>query len=287
MLTESQKLERIGKVTSSVIYDVIYSPYAAYQKIMGLDPFEGNQQTRIGDALEAPVMQLAADELGLSAEKAPFRRHPHFSWAADSCDALFRNDAGDLVAIGEIKTHGMAVARGYDDDSDTMPDRVAIQSHWHLIHWPEVDVCYVCPLLGGWKLEVKTFEIQRDQELHDYLLAAGLRFYEQFISKETSPPPDWSDQAAESISAMFPKDNGESIEASSEILDMVKELKALKSEASSRERRVKELQNQIRLFFGHNAHLLDSGTRIASLTSVKRKGYTVKESEYRQLRLAK
>lgn len=210
-LTPEQKQARIGKMTSSVVCAALglhdkASEIDAWMSVLGEKEWDdGNKATERGNRLEDPVLAYPADRLGLSWERAPFRAHPTIPWAADSADALYWKDGADhLEAIGEGKTVGLGMAGAYGEDelTDDVSRPTLIQAHWHLIHWPEVNQCFVPVLFGGYAFEFKLYRILRDANFEGELLEQVSRWHRDYIV--TRKPPPVSEKDTDFLKAKHP-----------------------------------------------------------------------------------
>lgn len=203
MLTVEQLEARKGKITSSIAAACLglhpyLTPLQAKARILGLDGFIRNKATERGNRLEESILSYAADVYGLSWNYAQFRIHPEFSWSADSCDATYGSKTSRegpfVVAIGEGKTAALGPASEYGEEgTDDVPMHVLIQCHWHLIHWPEVDLCYVPVLIGGYQFEFRCYEVHRDSELEGNLLQSLEKWHYEYITCDKEPPADAGD----------------------------------------------------------------------------------------------
>lgn len=202
MLTAEQKAGRIGKITSSVAaaclgLDERMSEIDAWLQIRGEAPdLASVKAIERGNRLEQVILEYPAEKLGLSMTHAPFRQVA--PWTGDSCDALYWSsvDGGellgpydDLVAIGEGKSASLAIGREYGEEgTDEVPHHTLVQAHWHLIHWPEVDLCYVPVLVGGYRFEFRTYEVHRDKEFEGLMLEDLERWHRDYIIGDKMPP---------------------------------------------------------------------------------------------------
>ena len=264
MLTEEQMKARKGRVTSSVIYDVIHNPYRAWVRIMQLETpeqraaLENQNNIKIGNELEDLVRRVGADRLGVFSEKAPFRVHPVHAWAGDSADAIFYTDAddaaGSICAVGEVKTHGSGVARRYSDEaSNVIPEHVLTQCRWHLIHWPEVDVCHTVALLGGWELRLQVHGVARNEEEEGKLLEAGARFHRDHILPGKPPALDASEDSRESLRQRYSEPGEAMLTAGELTMGLIDRRKEIKAKMKPMEAELKALDNQIKDAIGNRS----------------------------------
>lgn len=197
MLTAEQKQARLGKMTSSVLCAALglhekASPLDAYLSITeGRDLPETKPMER-GNLLEEVVLSYPAIHRGdpWLWDKAGFRQNPGMPWAGDSADAVYwRNGMNHIEAIGEGKTVAGTMADDYGiEGTDQVARQTLVQSHWHLIHWPEVDVCWVPVLVGGFRFEFRLYELPRDANFEGMLIEEAARFMRDFVEPKRLPP---------------------------------------------------------------------------------------------------
>jgi hypothetical protein len=219
MLTEADKTKRIGKITSSTAagclgLDERMTPIGAWLLITGQTPAEQpdpawEKAVERGNLLEDAILEYPCDELTLAhgvhviRTRAPFRRHPKYDWTGDSADALYFPDNGhvdvndpwaDLLAIGEGKSAAMGVFRDYGDEgTDEMPHHTLVQSHFHLVHWPEVNECWVPVLGGGYRFEFRNLLVERDEEFEGLMMQDLERWHRDYIIGGKMPPAEAGD----------------------------------------------------------------------------------------------
>ena len=195
----------VAGATGQSPYD---TPDDAARKILGLDKFEGNQGTRLGQALERPFMRYMADEFLDGAEwwqpgrldgadERGFRVHPD-GWAGTSMDFLARID-GELVGV-EVKTskQGSRVnepktgpthwwGTTLDEDMNSapggtqVPSYVRIQCLWHLFVYPEVNRIAVPALLA---MRPGLYWVERDDDEIGKLSYLAHEFWKEKIEPE-------------------------------------------------------------------------------------------------------
>lgn len=210
-ITEEQwKVERRQGIGGSAIAAIAgvnpwSTPFQAYLEIIGELKVEENEAMRWGTILE-PVV---ADEYK--------RRHPEYriervnAILQSTKDPIFignidRRILGDKrgPAVLEIKTTSAWMGGRWRND---VPDHVTCQVQWYLgvlgYEWAAVAV-----LIGGNQYE--EFEIERDDEIIEYLQTIAKRFWEEHVVPKVPPAVEASD--ADALARLYPEDNGEEIE---------------------------------------------------------------------------
>lgn len=198
MLTEAQKIVRLGRMTSSVVSGALgvnphMTPIAAWEAIRGESLFAGNKATERGNLLEEPILQYPCEAMGLI--RGPVNFVSIEDWAGDSVDATYYED-GRLVAIGEGKSVSLGAEKGWGEPgTDQVPPHVAIQCHWHLIHWPEAERCLVPVLVGGYDFKFEIYIVERDEEIEAHLWAQAKAWHEEYVIGNVRPPVNGGDTA--------------------------------------------------------------------------------------------
>jgi predicted phage-related endonuclease len=251
MLTEQQRAQRLGKITSSLAagalgIDEHITPIKAWCEVLGETSGDVINEKAVerGNRLENLVKAYPCDVLdGLSWEDAPFRPHPDVDCFGDSCDALYRRD-GKLAYVGEAKTVSGVAAKAYGEEgSDEVPNHTLIQAQWHLMHWPNVEVCLVPVLVGGFSFEFRLYKVRRNQELIDTLTEDLQRWHRDYVVTKRPPPAeagdtDWiRDRLAEMKKDKFLADTQEIrnlVQQKITAAIVIKEAKATESQAKNR-----------------------------------------------------
>lgn len=253
-LTAEQLEKRRGKITSSIAAAALglskqKSPIEAWLEVLGESSFSGNKATQRGDRLEGLCLDSVAEDLGLNRRPAPFRTKA--DWAGDSTDALYYLGS-DLIAIGEGKSAGLGVADEYGEEgTDEVPESTLIQSHWHLIHWPEVDICHVPVIVGGFTFEFRRYEVHRDDELEGILWQDLEKWHRDYVVTKIAPPPTHRDGDEKYLRGKFARHIENRFIPATET---IRELAKRKIEATARlkdaEREEKEIKNLLRAQLG-------------------------------------
>lgn len=242
MLTDSDLKKRIGKITSSTAaaclgLDPMKSQIDAWLQIRGEDPAPQKEEVQPskllqkaiqrGNKLEPYILEYGAEyvseheDTDIVMTRAPFRsKEP---WLGDSCDALYwpdnghvdpANPWGDLIAIGEGKSASMMVGQQYGEEgTDDIPHHTLIQSHIHLIHWPEVDYCVIPALVGGHRFEFRCYIVERNKEFEEIILTDLHDWHRTHIQGDRVPEAICKDESwlmrryPEALNGLMPMDD--------------------------------------------------------------------------------
>lgn len=172
-------------------------------------------------------------------------RHPEHSWMLASPDRIVRTAGAD--AILEIKTTGAHMAA---DWSDGPPDRVRIQV-LHQLAVTGIERAHVAVLIGG--RDYRDFEVVRDQEDIDALIAVEYEFWHDHVLPRIPPPIDGMESTSDAIRALYDRVRPESeVDLDATIAGYLADLRhtrALIKDLESDERR---LENEIKAALGDN-----------------------------------
>lgn len=208
MLTDKQKSQReasLGSSDAPIVAGVspYKSPLELYYQLHGELPRYTDEETqaqRIGSKLEPMIAELAAEDLGYKIRRCPTRRHPKHPFMVANLD---------FEIVGGMKGPGVLECknRGASKPFDTLPDDIMLQVVQQLAvtqrEWGIVAV-----LFGFGAL--KTYEVQRDKELEEYLIELEARF---MLRVEKGEPPDhsWTPETVGILKKLYPVDSGKSI----------------------------------------------------------------------------
>jgi predicted phage-related endonuclease len=179
------------------------SPIELYYRLRGELPRYSDEETlaqRIGSKIEPLIAELAAEDLGIKIRRSPTRRHRSYEWMVANLDfEIVGNPKGPGVL--EIKN------RSGMKPCDQLPDDIAIQ----LIHQLAVtDRAWgIVAILFGFG-HLKTFEVQRDREMEEYLLKIEARFLAR-VSSGNPPSEEWNSTSLGILKQLYPQDNGKTI----------------------------------------------------------------------------
>jgi hypothetical protein len=173
---------------------------------------------------------------------APFRAHPKFSWAGDSADALYLS--GDsLRYAGEGKTVSGGVEKHYGDEgTDDIHPGALVQSHWHLIHWPEVDTCLVPVLVGGYTFEFRLYYVRRDVEFEGCLLEDAAKWHRDHVVADKPPPATDPAKDIDNLLTLHPTHTKGLLESTDEIEFLARgkdEARFFRKEYADKEEKIK------------------------------------------------
>lgn len=177
-----------------------------------------------------------------------------------STELLTATETRMLLAIDpdhglEVKTHGWFAARAqYDRNDDGVPVAVPagkrIQCAWYMALY-QVDRWVLAALVDTSRR--KTYEIQRDRQVEDYLLEEADLFWRKHVLTGEPPPPDGSKSFKTYLAKKFADHDHVIVSSTPEIDLAAATLREVREEEKILERRKELLEQQIKSFIGSHA----------------------------------
>jgi predicted phage-related endonuclease len=208
MLSDKQKAYRemaLGSSDAPVVCGAssYCSPLELYYKLHGELPRysdEESQAQRIGSKIEPLIAELAAEELQINIRRAATKRHPTHAFMVANLDfEIVSNPKGP--GIFEVKNR--IGTKPYDDLPDDIQIQVAHQLAVTRREWGTVAVLFGFGVL-------KTYEVERDKELEEYLIEIEAKF---MLRVENHEPPTeaWTPKTIDLLRRLYPRDSGQEI----------------------------------------------------------------------------
>lgn len=265
MLTKNQLAEREGKIFSTDAAAAIgvskyRTPYQLWAEKIGLAPRDEEEKPWqvIGSAVEPAIATLYTRQTGrpvcLFKETLTHELHPwmgsHFDYLAD--DRLVEIKFFDPRRRAEFGEPGSA----------DIPNDVLVQAIHEMVV-SDMQRCDVAVLFGNQAFEV--FSVSLEQRDADELIEREYQFMRYIIDRE--PPPPMSD---EDIKAMFPRSVEETITATEEIMQAVRESRMIGERMDGLAAAYEATNLAIKGFMGSNAKLVaPDGSVLATWRSAK------------------
>lgn len=209
-----------------------------------VDPNDDSSPMFWGTLLEAFVAAHYTKKSGSRIRKInAVLQHPEHAWMLANID---REVIGvPEVQILECKTAGMNGAKLWRDG---VPEYVQLQVH-HQLAVTGKQAADVAVLVCG--NEFQTFRIERDDALISRLIELERKFW-HYVETDTPPPADGSDSAATALQALYPNDDGNTLDLSDDA-DMgaaFADLLAVREVLSEQEKSEAQLKQKIQQRMG-------------------------------------
>lgn len=229
-----------------------------------------------GVLLEPVIAEELGRRIGATLTPGAFVAHPTAPFLAGHPDYFASLDGG--TAVVEIKTTGAWFERDWAEGAPLLP-RVQATYYAALS-----GATHILPagLIGGQKLRWVIEPVKH--LLASRLLDTAAEWWQRHVVADTPPDVDGSDSTRETLRALWPADDGESVALPADAMEWDGELVALKGQRKSIEERIAHYEARLIDALGPAAKgVLPDGT-FYSYRTQKRDGYTVQPTEFRVLR---
>lgn len=177
------------------------SAITLYSKKLGLSKeAETNEAMRLGNDLEEYVAQRFCEATDKKV------RRDNFMWMHEDYDFITANVDREIVGENaglECKT--MNSFAKYDLENQEVPAHYYCQCQ-HYMMVKGYDKMYLAILV--FQRGVYILEVERNQDFINELLEAEIEFWTECIEKKQMPAPDGSEDAMETVSTLYPHDDG-------------------------------------------------------------------------------
>lgn len=245
-----------------------------------------NENVEAGSVLEDGIAELTARRLSKrDGREIKLRRsnitivNPKYPWLTAHID---RDIVGESRGV-EIKNVGWRAARNWGEEgTDQIPDYYICQPHTYMIckSYPK---WVVSAYFGG--SEIRLYDVDYSAEMAELIIERTKAFWD---AVQNHTPPEFDPghpHAAEAIRRLYPGTNGESLAATPghyNWLEVLQEANRLKLQY---EKSAELAKAHLLYYMGEAAELtFNNGTKITRRL-VKRKGYTVEDTSYMDVRI--
>lgn len=268
------------------------SPLDVYADKRGLvPPFEGNAFTEAGKRLEPVIAKWAADELGLELSNPGAHRlyrHPKHATLFATPDRVITHDPERPGERGILELKNTNAWRAEDwDEEPPIPVQVQVQHQIECTR-EKLGATFgrVAVLIGGNDLRF-TPPIDFNRDFCAVMVEKELRFWIDHVEAGVPPQPA-KPSDVKTVAKLWPNAKpGAVVELPVGCLELDEELQGLKAERSKADKRIKELEAQLRFWIADAETGLMPGGAAYTLKETTRKGYTVEDTTYRTLRRKK
>lgn len=165
-------------------------------------PFVGNDRTKWGNILEAPIRDDYAERRGVRVEVPGTLSHPSVTWAKATPDGICYMPRSAYPCNGlEVKTHSWRAADDYGaPGSDEVPTFELIQCVWNMFV-TGLDTWDLVAFIDNQPVD---YRIVRDDELILMLREEAEKFRRDHVLADVPPEPDGSDSYDRYLSTTYP-----------------------------------------------------------------------------------
>lgn len=248
-------------------------------KLGRLEPGPRLPQHRIGDIVEAGLLDWMVDEFGMTIKRRQRRVYQGRAPLAANLDAL---ETRELAPIDAKRVdYGNALFDQYGDDgTDEIPAYVTIQLHVQMMcvgHGSRHAYCVA--MLGHSRIAV--YRVERDDALC-HLIETTVREWWQRHIVEEQPVPFVPTPAYDIVKRLRHREDGAIVQVDGELLSDLKRLTALKGQL---DKSINEHKARVCIALdGARQGVADNGYRV-EIKEVHRAGYTVGDTSYERLQV--
>jgi putative phage-type endonuclease len=241
------------------------------------DAAANNEAAYFGKLFEDTVAREYGKRTGNTVQRVNhILRHPYHEFAIGNIDRAIvvpgsrvRVDADGGTLLGasgllEVKTVNAYKAGewGRDGDEDAVPLHYQAQVMWYLgiTRQPWADVA---ALIGGQRMIIR--RVHRDDETINAMLERAHDFWHQHVLTRQPPEP----ATAKDVERLFPADNGESIEATDDLLAALYDARVAKARMAQAEADFEAASERIKIALGERSALTLNGKTLVTWKAPK------------------
>jgi len=259
------------------------TPYQLWMEKTGQveDDFDVSRDKvlRRGKMLEPYVIEMTREEYGIEIVSRNQRFcDPELSFL--SCEIDFEWMDVNGVQNADVKTvHPRVAYQWGEQGTDEIPLHYTVQFLFgQMIRGCERTLCSA--MIGADDLRI--YRTERDEEMISLIRQRCIDFWEM-VDKHVAPPIT----SLADVNLAWPKDSGNSIEATSEIVEIIERYKLFKKGLAGDEAKCELMELDIFKFMKDHTEIVDSnGKKLATRKLQERKGYTVEPVKFRVFRAA-
>lgn len=285
MITELQRQQRADKIGSSDAAAILgLDPFKSasdvwLEKTGRVEPFAGNEATERGQLLEPALLTFAERQLGKRFARDVMCEHPSRLLVANLDGAVTEpHDFGfHAIEIIEAKSTVMGEEWG-EEGTDQVPERVSVQVHHQFACVPTARVAWIPVLLPGYRsFQWRMYRVDRNDELVKIVEGQGIDFMEKYV-KPQRQPSDFK-PSLEVLNRV--RREPEKVVPIAD--ELVEKLIAVRTAKKRIEEACEATQAELLAALG-DAEAGAYSKGMVTYFEQKRKGYTVADCTYRQLR---
>ncbi len=195
-----------------------------------------------------------------------------------SADGLILQGPGDLTPwIFEAKNTGHYTVQEIEDE---LPLHFQVQVQ-HGLFCLGLQMASIAILIRGNQLRWK--DVERNDPFIEQMLEKELEFWEM-VKSGTPPDADYRESTAKTISKLYPKDTGATVQLPPGAMNWAEQLFDAKAKIKVHEKIRDEQENKLKMAIGDNTFGILPNGGTFSWKWQERKAYEVKATEFRVLR---
>lgn len=237
------------------------SPIGLWAEKLGLVPPQSETlPMRIGAELEPLIARLYTEATGVKVRRANLlRQHPEHAFMLASLDRR----AGRRPVELKYSLRGT----GYGEPgTDEVPDDTLVQV-LHQLAVVDEDEADVAVIVGG-RPDVQIYRVVRNADVEARIIEREAIFWDH-VESRTEPPVDGSEATRRALTAMYPRDTGETVIATDAIGDWLREYGEATAAIKQFEAVKLEARNHVADFMGTATRLVAPGVGEVTFKNTK------------------
>lgn len=224
-----------------------------------------------GNRLEPIVIDLFESKTNIRVQReVPVIKHPKYDYMIAHVDGLIGDDPNG--GIFEAKTAGLNALlqkswgtprKAKESTKDDIPVQYYYQINWYMMITNR-SYAYLAVLLGGVD-DFRIYYFERDYSLSVRMRSAVKKFWNNYVLKETPPPP----VSAQDANQIYPKHKTEYKICTDKIKRVILKNKSLRSELKKLLGQKERLDAVITSYIGENEGIKDNQNTLATWKEAK------------------
>jgi putative phage-type endonuclease len=237
------------------------------------------RRMQMGNLLEPVVRQFYQEDSGHAVHACGLLANRDNDWMRYTPDGIIPA----LPGLFEAKTTNWRMKADWEDDQ--VADHAELQVQWGMAV-TGAELADVSVLIDGDPDQFKYQTVRRDQELIDFMVDAGARFWHDYVLADVAPP--MSATALPILKARYPRVELATVAADDKagtVESLITEWKAQGAAESAAKKAKEAAQAALIEHVGAAEALTIGGTPRLTYKETERQGYTVASTTFRTLRL--
>jgi putative phage-type endonuclease len=245
----------IGAVLGLNPYTSAYDVWL--EKTGQVDPWQGNERTRLGKRLEVPILmeyeERTGSKLDIYTEKT--FAHPERPWQLATPDALHRNRPG----IVEAKLVGTRMLPQWGEaGTDQVPEYYLVQGCWQMSVLDRSFVHYA--ILAGDQFRI--YMLLRDRELEEMLIDRVDAFWRNNVIAGAPPEIRATERTLAWIKSKYRQDSQPLRVATAEETELMEDYRAVRAATEELQGRMDDLEAELKLAVGDSEGIAGPGFKL-------------------------
>jgi putative phage-type endonuclease len=227
------------------------------EKTGQIEPFQGNERTRLGKRLEVPILMEYEERSGTKLEIFIDKTfvHPERSWQLATPDALVKEHPG----IVEAKLVGMRMMSQWGEQgTDQVPEYYLVQGSWQMSVLDRAFVDYAV-LIGD---RYCVYTLPRDRELEEMLIDRVDVFWRRHVLGGLPPPIQATERTMAWIKSKYRQESKPLRIATADETEAVSSYRDLRLAAEKVHEALEDVEAELKLAIGDTEGIAGPGFKI-------------------------